>query len=124
MELQDGVDRTDRLSLAMMGKRSVMEGRVTIMVAPLGDEAAVWVDGLGLRVIRRADRPAVSSGVRPWLPSQVLMSWSRVVGDWEMALGPSLLSRMTRDLDRFSRSSCSLMTADARLGMPFAAMSR
>ena len=124
MELQDGVDRTERFSLAMMGKRSAMEGRVTMIVAPTGDEAAVWVERLGLRGIRRADSPVVSSGVRPCVPSQVLMSWSRVVGDWEMALGPSLLSRMTRDLDRFIRSSCSLMTAEAKLGMPFASMSR
>ena len=41
MEWQDGVDRTDFLSLAMMGRRSMMEGRVTIMVAPERDDAAV-----------------------------------------------------------------------------------
>ena len=105
----------------MMGKRSIIEGKVTIIVAPAEEEAAVRVDGLGLRGIIRADSPAVSSGERPWVPSQVVMSWRRVAGDWEIV---SLLSRMTIVLDLLERSACSLITADARSGIPFAVASR
>ena len=105
----------------MMGKRSIIEGKVTIIVAPAEEEATVRVDGLGLRGIIRADSPAVSSDERPWVPSQVVMSWRRVAGDWEIA---SLLSRMTIVLDLLERSACSLITADARSGIPFAVASR
>ena len=62
-------DRAERLSLATIRVRSVMWGRVTMMVRPRdweGEDNAVGVGGSGLVGTRRAERPESSSGERPW----------------------------------------------------------